>query len=93
MGFKGKNIELWGEDIPWLAGFREKNLRAFEKQGFPNAKTEAWKYSYLKPNILNDFEIDTTPHECDENCHCHEHKKTDFYEIKFCDGKMRKTFD
>ena len=34
MGFKGKNIELWGEDIPWLAGFREKTLRAFEKQDF-----------------------------------------------------------
>lgn len=88
MEFKDKNIELWGEDIPWLAGFREKNLRAFEKQGFPDAKTEAWKYSYLKPNILNEFEIDITPHECDENCHCHEHKESDFYEIKFCDGKL-----
>ncbi len=88
MEFFSKNIELWGEDIPWLAGFREKNLRAFEKQGFPNAKTEAWKYSYFKPEVIKSAEIDTTPHECEGDCHCHEHEKSDYYEIKFCDGKL-----
>lgn len=88
MEFQGKNIELWGEYIPWLAGFREKNLHYFEKQGYPNAKTEAWKYSYFNPVIFNADEIDTTPHECSGDCHCHEQKQTDFFEIKFCDGKL-----
>ncbi len=88
MGFFGRNIKLWGENIPWLSGFREKNLRTFEKQGLPTAKTEAWKYSYLKNDILDNFEIDTTPHECDSDCHCHNHEKSDSYEINFCDGKL-----
>jgi Fe-S cluster assembly protein SufD len=88
MVFFGKNIELWGEDIPWLSGFREKGLRAFEKQGWPTSKTEAWKYSFLNPDIFSSLEIDTIPHECDDNCHCHNHEKSDSYEIKFCDGKL-----
>lgn len=88
MDFQGKNIELWGDDIPWLAGFREKNLRIFTMQGLPNAKTEAWKYSYFKNDIFSALEIDTAPHECDKECHCHEHEKSDDYEIKFCDGKL-----
>ena len=88
MEFFGKNIELWGEDIPWLAGFREKNLRAFEKQGFPNAKTEAWKYSHFNPEVIKTAEIDATPHECGGDCHCHEHTNSEACEIKFCDGKL-----
>ena len=88
MVFFGKNIELWGEDIPWLAGFREKNLRAFEKQGFPNAKTEAWKYSHFNPEVIKTAEIDTASHECNGDCHCHEHTNSEVCEIKFCDGKL-----
>ena len=39
MSLTQQNIELWGEDIPWLAGLREKGLSAFIKQGLPTAKT------------------------------------------------------
>ena len=88
MEFFGKNIELWGEDIPWLAGFREKNLRFLEKQGFPNAKTEAWKYSHFNPEVIKKAEVDATPHECDGDCHCHERTNSEVCEIKFCDGKL-----
>ncbi len=36
---------------PWLAELRTAGLRAFEKHGFPTAKTEEWKYT--KPRALN----------------------------------------
>ena len=51
MSLTQQNIELWGEDMPWLVGLREKGAAAFEKNGLPNAKTEAWKYSYIKEKI------------------------------------------
>lgn len=88
MEFRGKNIELWGSDIPWLSGFRERNLRCFEKQGFPNLKTEAWKYSFINAEEFDCLEIDIEPHKCNEHCCCHEHEKITEYEVKFCDGKL-----
>ncbi len=36
---------------PWLSALRNAGLQAFEKQGFPTARTEAWKYT--KPRALN----------------------------------------
>ena len=32
MSLTQQHIELWGEDMPWLAGLREKGLFAFTKQ-------------------------------------------------------------
>ena len=86
-----QNIALWGDDIPWLYGLREKGRQAFAAVGLPNAKTEAWKYSHFAPAVLEAYQIDTTPHRCDENCHCHEENApTPFaaYYIKFCNGKL-----
>ena len=91
MSLTQQNIELWGEDMPWLAGLREKGLLAFEKAGLPNAKTEAWKYSYLKDSAFENLVIDTEPHHCDchGECHCHETDDLPFETIKipFCNGK------
>ena len=92
MSFLEQNITLWGEDIPWLSGLREKGFRAFNSTGWPNAKTEAWKYSYFPQSVSDAYKIDTAPHHCDENCHCHHHEETltpfAVYPIKFCDGKL-----
>lgn len=91
MSLTQQNIELWGEDIPWLAGLREKGLSAFIKQGLPTAKTEAWKYSYVKESAFNDLIIDTEPHhcQCGQECHCHMSDDLPFAVIKvhFCNGK------
>lgn len=79
-----QNIALFGENIPWFQGLREKGLEAFKHQGVPTAKTEAWKYT--KPRDLNadDFvmnesnfllELAEEKAEChchEESCHCHE---------------------
>lgn len=46
-----QDIKLFGRDIPWFQGLREKGLSAFKTQGVPTAKTEAWKYT--KPRDLN----------------------------------------
>lgn len=52
-----QKIKLFGENIPWFQSLREKGMQAFEAQGVPTAKTEAWKYT--KPRDLNadDFEM------------------------------------
>lgn len=46
-----QNLPLIGAEIPWLRQLREAGLGAFERQGVPTAKTEAWKYT--KPRELN----------------------------------------
>ena len=91
MSLTQQNIELWGEDMPWLAGLREKGLLAFEKSGLPTAKTEAWKYSYIKESAFNDLIIDAEPHQCSchGECHCHDTDNLPFEVIKIpvCNGK------
>lgn len=91
MSLTQQNIELWGEDIPWLAGLREKGLSAFIKQGLPTAKTEDWKYSYVKESAFNDLIMDTEPHhcQCGKECHCHMADDLPFAVIKVhvCNGK------
>ena len=84
------NIDLWGQDIPWLSGLREKACSAWQKTPWPNAKTEAWKYSFFPQQAFNDLSVDTKSHHCDENCHCHGELTTPFaaYGIKFCNGRL-----
>lgn len=83
-----QDVKLFGENIPWLQNLREKGLQAFENQGIPTAKTEAWKYT--KPRDLNAEDFEMLPsnfiaeiqvgmedaHTChheDHECHCVEH--------------------
>ncbi len=91
MSFMHKNIELWGNNIPWLSGLREKGLIAFQKFGFPNAKTEAWKYSYFKESLLDGILIDDQPHECAcgkyDCCAKTKNLPFTFLNIPFCNGK------
>ncbi len=90
MSWFEQNIDLWGEDIPWLSGVREKGMQAFKNVGMPNNKTEAWRFDYFKATELEGIKINTEPHECHcgGNCGCHKHALPfDAYEIKLCDGK------
>ena len=88
MNLTEQNIALWGDDIPWLAGLREKGLRAFNKTGLPTSKTEAWKYTFGAIGQTENLLIDTSAHECDG--HCQHQYKLPFkaYQIHFCDGKL-----
>lgn len=83
-----QNTALFGANIPWLEGLREKARSAFERTGFPTAKTEAWKYTYFKEEALGAPRIDDTPHKCDG--HCDEAEKLPFaaWPIKYCNGKL-----
>lgn len=91
MSLTQQHIELWGEDMPWLAGLREKSLSAFIKQGLPTAKTEAWKYSYVKESVFSDLVIDNDTHhcQCGKECHCHVADDLPFavISVHFCNGK------
>ena len=82
----GENI--YGNNIPWLYALREKARGALAKYGFPTAKTEAWKYSYMPDEILNEFEIDATPHRCNGHCHEKEQLPFDCLQMKFCNGNL-----
>ncbi|MBQ9270725.1 MAG: Fe-S cluster assembly protein SufD [Alphaproteobacteria bacterium] len=88
MSLLKQDISLFGDNIPWFEGLREKARKAFERIGLPTAKTEAWKYSYFKEDALNKPQIDETPHECDG--HCHDASKLPFaaVELKYCNGKL-----
>lgn len=86
-----QQITLWGDDIPWLAGLREKGAKAYTTAGLPSAKTEAWKYSHFPTDVLNRYTVNTEPHHCDENCHCHHESAFAPFaaiEVKFCNGKL-----
>lgn len=88
MDFFVKN--LWGEDIPSLAGLRDKGKISFAEQGFPTIKTEAWKYSYFQPEDLGILQADVSEHICGEDCHCHEKQDLPFdaYRLKICNGNV-----
>ena len=55
-----QNIDLALPDLPILRYWRNRGLKAFEAQGVPTAKTEAWRYT--KPRDLNsdDFILSVT---------------------------------
>ncbi len=61
MSLLKQNTALFGENIPWFEGLREKARTVFARIGLPTAKTEAWKYSYFKEDALNKPQIDDTP--------------------------------
>ena len=90
MSLSEQNITLFGEDIPWLDGLREKARSIFIQSGLPSAKTEAWKFSYFKEEALKNPLIDDAPHECDGHCSCHDTESLPFnaVQIKYCNGRL-----
>ncbi len=54
-----QDIELIGDNIPWLKEARQKGREAFLAQGIPTPKTEAWKYT--KPNRFFEREFTCAP--------------------------------
>lgn len=83
-----QEINLWGENIPFLSGLREKGYRSYEKQGFPNAKTETWKYTCFKEEDLQNPQIDAEPLKCDGHCQTKEQLPFGCMQIKYCNGKL-----
>lgn len=91
-----KADDLGANDIPALCGLREKGVLSCAKQGFPNSKTEAWKYSYFDKKNLNDLKLELPKEHCDCNkkCECNEPSCcVDVYHIKICAGHMHRHFD
>jgi len=84
-----QNADLWGEDIPWLSGLREKGRRSFAGLGLPTAKTEAWKYSFLPESAFGEPKI-TAEEKCSGACGCHEYDESSetAFIINFCNGKL-----
>ena len=53
-------IELIGDELPWLKDLRQKGADAFRISGIPTPKTEAWKYT--KPNRFFSEDYVYNPH-------------------------------
>ena len=55
-----QDIDLMQPDLPILRYWRDRGKKAFEQQGVPTVKTEAWRYT--KPRDLNsdDFVLSTS---------------------------------
>ncbi|MBP5352265.1 MAG: Fe-S cluster assembly protein SufD [Alphaproteobacteria bacterium] len=83
-----QTVKLWGENIPWFEGLREKGRIAFEKVGLPTAKTEAWKYSFFKEDDLRNPQIDMTEHHCCEHCEQHSALPFEALKIEYCNGRL-----
>lgn len=83
--------KLWGENIPWLFGLREKGAMTFSKVGYPNSKTEAWKYSYFPTNVFDNLQINNNQHKCSKQCSCNINNDIayDNYFISVCNGKLK----
>lgn len=72
-------ISLFGQDIPWLEGLRERGRAGF---ALPTAKSEAWRYTKLHALAEDDFEyapskfLEELEGAADEAEHCcHEHEE------------------
>lgn len=82
-----QEVNLWGEDIPFLSGLREKGRRLFAQNGLPTAKTEAWKYTRINEAALQNPQIDEEPSVCDGHCHHSSNLPFAAVEVKYCNGK------
>lgn len=90
MKLSGKSEKLWGGNIPWLFGLREKGAMTFSKVGYPNSKTEAWKYSHLPTNVLDSIEFNNISHCCSKQSCCNQKGiDLDSYYIHICNGKLK----
>ena len=55
-----QEVELLGDELPWLKEYRTAGREAFVRLGIPTAKTEAWKYT--KPNRFLSADFVFNPH-------------------------------
>ena len=86
-----KDVEMFLDDKPSVYAIREKARLVVEKNGFPNKKNEAWKYTDIKEILNRDFDIVRDDIECDGNCGCESNKKDlddNFIKIRFCKGRI-----
>ena len=83
-----KNIDLFLNDKPSVFALREKAKNTLETIGFPTLKTEAWKYTDIRPIIKSDLDINTEELHCEHDCDHHQKENSPFIEVRFCKGKL-----
>ena len=55
--FAGVRGDLPGAGLPWLSALREDAISRLEETGFPDARSEAWKYTDLRRLLRQEFEF------------------------------------
>ena len=78
------DINLIGDNIPWLKSIRFSGYEAFNEQGIPTPKTEAWKYT--KPSRFFVDDLLVNPKGVSEFCFSNIEVPFDNYKIHFEDG-------
>ena len=81
------DVNLFLDDKPSVYGLRQKAKQALGKTNYPTLKTEAWKYTNIKPILSGDFTYNSEEHQCSDNC-CHHDENNNKIEVTFCDGKL-----
>ncbi len=84
-----QDVSLFLDDKPSVFALRQKAKTAFLQTGFPDKKSEAWKYTDIKPLITESYAIDTSEHSCGHKCcHAKHAKNSPFINLNFCHGKL-----
>ena len=82
-----QNISLFLDDKPSVYALREKARQLLLQCGYPTVKTEAWKYTDIRPILNSRLKVDASEHICGHDC-CQHNDKAPSIEIKFCGGKL-----
>ena len=82
-----QNISLFLDDKPSVYALREKARQLLLQCGYPTVKTEAWKYTDIRPILNSRLKVDASEHICGHDC-CQHNDKAPSIEIKFCSGKL-----
>ena len=85
-----KDVELFLDDKPYVYALRGKARLCVEKNGFPNKKNEAFKYTDVREIVEGNFNILENAEHCGGQCSCGEENFNDdcFIRIKFCKGRI-----
>ena len=82
-----QNANMFLSDRPSVYAFRQQSLLSLTKKGYPTLKSEAWKYTDIRP-ILNQ-KLTLEHNDLCNHCHCQTEKDDSFaLNIFFCNGKL-----
>lgn len=83
-----KEVELFLDDKPSVFALRDKAKKALVQRGFPDTKTEEFKYTDVKEIVKGEFDVSLTDESCSKGCCCDKKNDEFFIELGFCGGRL-----
>ena len=86
-------LDTHGQSVPnWVKEVRKSALERFSEQGIPTRKSEAWKYTSLKPILSHDYQWSHARGMVDNKFVKNLYEKDDIV-LVFIDGVLDSTFN